>query len=674
MAEFWEADPIVSPAGGSSGPLVVTVAPYRQQAGGGGNFWDNDPVVQPPKSTWDRVKSTAVDVAQSAVSGVNKGVIGLAGLPGDAATFIGGLADSAAEKITGERPQRIGSGRALGEVLGSQNIRKLYEAATGPLYEPQTMAGKFAGTVGEFLPASGGGLANAAKFALVPGIASEAAGQLTEGTGFEAPARAIAAVGAGLGAAAVGGMKAPAALSGSMQGVDDAALMQARDLMNNAAQQGIRLTWDEAIGKVTSGASNLGSLRRVVENTPEGAAVLKPMMAERPAQVAQAAGQTFDNLAPATAAPSGIGPAAGRIAEDRVNSVRGAINTATEPLYKAAETVRLSAGDMARVRALPGFEDAAKAVRSDPQLARYVSGLPDDSVGFLNEVKKQLDTSATNAASPVNAQQNMQRSAGFGSDAGAVRQAAEAASPDYAQALAVQSAARQQILQPILDGPIGKIAGKDTTTRQAIDALFPANPLPGSEAEIASAMTALTRKNPMVARQLVRAHAESVFNEATQNLASGANQFGGAKFAAQIRGNPQQAANLEAAVSALPQGADRLAGLNVFLDTLEATGYRPQAGSMTAFNQQLQQQMQGGGKIGELANAVATGGLKVPGRITKWYEELRQGKNAGRLAEILVDPNALPLLRAIANEPPGSSKALAITARLTAMGAQTRNQ
>ncbi|HEY5798267.1 MAG TPA: hypothetical protein VIU82_24960 [Bosea sp. (in: a-proteobacteria)] len=662
MANPWDNDPIISPAGDGAAAMP----------------WANDPIVKPAAgaqpSTWDRVKSTAADVAQSAVSGVNKGVIGLAGLPGDAASFIGGVADAAAEKITGQPVPKIGTGRALGEIIGGQNIRKQYEAATGPLYEPQTTAGKFASTVGEFLPASGGGVANAIKFAAIPGVASEAAGQLTEGTGFEGPARAVAAVGAGLGAAAVGGMKAPTALSGSMQGVDDAALSQARDLLNAASQQGIRLTWDEAIGKVTSGASNMGNLRRVVENTPEGAAVLKPMMAERPAQVAAAAGRTFDNIAPPSAAPSGIGPAAGRIAEDRVNEVRGAINTATDPLYKAAETVRLSAGDMARVRALPGFDDAAKAVRSDPQLARYVQGLPDDSVGFLNEVKKQLDTAATNAASPVNAQQNMQRSAGFGADAGAVRQAAEAASPEYVQALAVQASARQQILQPILDGPIGKIASRDTTTKQAIDALFPSNPLPGSEAEIAGAMKALSNKSPMVARQLVRAHAESIFNEATQNLASGANQFGGAKFAAQIRGNPQQAANLEAAVSALPQGAERLAGLNVFLDTLEATGYRPQAGSMTAFNQQIQQQLQGGGKLGEAANAIATGGFKLPGRVTKWYEELRQGKNAGRLAEILVDPNALPLLRSIAKEPPGSSKALAITARLTAMGAQTRNQ
>lgn len=625
-------------------------------------------------STWERVKSTAADVAQSAVSGVNKGAIGLIGLPGDIAQGIGNVSDYVAEKVTGERPQRVGAGRSLGEIIGSQNIRKQYEAATGPLYEPQTMAGKFASTIGEFLPASGGGLANAAKFAVIPGVASEAAGQATEGTGFEAPARAIAAVGAGLGAAAIGGMKAPAALSGSMQGVDDAALLQARDLMNSAAQQGIRLTWDEAIGKVTSGASNMGNLRRVVENTPDGAAVLKPMMAERPAQIAAAAGRTFDNIAPRSAEPSTIGPAVGRVAEDRVNAVRGAINTATDPLYKAAETVRLSPGDMARVRALPGFDDAAKAVRSDPQLNRYVANLPDDSVGFLNEVKKLLDTSATQAASPVNAQQNMQRSAGFGLDAGAVKKVASDASPEYARALATQEAARQQILQPILDGPIGKIASKDTTTKQAIDALFPANPLPGSEAEISGAMRALAAKNPGVARQLVRTHAESIFNEATQNLASGANQFGGAKFAAQIRGNPQQAANLEAAVSALPQGQQRLAGLNVFLDTLEATGYRPQAGSMTAFNQQLQQQMQGGGKVGEIANAIATGGLKLPGRVTKWYEELRQGKNAGQLAQILVDPNALPLLRAIAKEPPGTSKALAITARLTAMGAQTRNQ
>ena len=86
-------------------------------------------------------------------------------------------------------------------------------------------------------------------------------------------------------------------------------------------------------------------------------------------------------------------------------------------------------------------------------------------------------------------------------------------------------------MQPLLDGYIGKVAGRDTTTKKAIEALFPEKPLANSEQEIGRTIGALAANNPRAARDLVRAHAEGVFNEATQRLASGGlNQSGGAKF------------------------------------------------------------------------------------------------------------------------------------------------
>ena len=662
MAEFWESDPIVSPA----------VAPNRPQAGGGGNFWDNDPVVQAPKSTWETVKSAAADVAQALPTGILKGAIGLAGLPADAANFIGAHRDALVERLTGEKMPRFGSGRPLTEVLGSDSLRRKFEDATGKLYEPTTTAGRFAQTVGEFIPGAGRKIVT---FAVAPGIASEAAGQATEGTQLEGPARALAAIGAGVGGAALTRSRAPsAALAPALQGVDDAALTSARNLMIEAADRGVTLTWDEAVNQVTKGASNLAPVRRVVEQSPEGAAVLNPIMAQRAGQIAAAARQTFDSVAPPPASPFSVGREAGAIAEGRVNQVRGAINDASDPFYAEASVIRLSPADMRRVRALPGYDEAARAVRADPQLARYVQGMPEDSVGFLNEVKKQLDTAAKGAASPMNPQANQQRAAGFGSDASVARQIGIDASPDYARALTIQERGRAEILQPILDGPIGKIASKDTTTKQAIDALFPADPLAGTAAEAGAAISTLASKSPRVARELVRLHAEGVFNRTAKNLQSGENQFGGAKFAAAIRGNPQQAENLEASVRALPDGAARWEGFSKFLEIAEATGKRPAANSATAQNLQIQNAMKGGGVVGEATNVVATGGLKLPGRITKWYEEMQQGKQAGALAKLLVDPNAVGVLRALAKEPTTGAKATMLAARLAAIGAQTRNQ
>lgn len=649
-----------------SGPLVVTVAPNRQPKL---VPVDHDPFAQP--STWDNVKNTAADVAQALPTGIIKGAIGIAGLPGLGAQALSAGVDRITDIMGVQVPESVKANKPA-VAISPEALTQRFEDATGKLYQPQTTAGKFAQTVGEFVPAAGRGVANQLRYALVPGIASEAAGQATEGSFIEPYARAGAAIAAGVGAGMVGrGNRAPQALAPALQGVDDAALTNARSLMEEAAQRGVPLTWDEAINQVTGNATNLGNVRRVVENSPEGAAILRPMMAERPGQVAAAARQTFDDIGPTASNPASLGREAGTIAENRVNSVRSAINTASEPSYTAASTVRLSPQDMARVKALPGFDEAAKAVRSDPQLARYVQGLPEDSVGFLNEVKKQLDTAAENASSPVNAQRNMQRAAGYGSDAAAVRQAGEAASPDYARALAIQTQGREQILQPILDGPIGKIASKDTTTRQALEALFPSNPLPGSAADVASTMATLVRARPAVAQQLVRLHAEGVFNQAAKSLQGGENVMGGAKFAAAIRGNPQQAENLEAAVRALPQGDARWDGFTKLLEVFEATGKRPAPNSMTAFNQQIQEGMKGGGWLGEAANAVATAGVKLPGRVTKWYEGVQQGKNAAGLAKILVDPNALPLLRALAKEPSTGNKALAVSARLGAMAAQT---
>ncbi len=135
--------------------------------------------------------------------------------------------------------------------------------------------------------------------------------------------------------------------------------------------------------------------------------------------------------------------------------------------------------------------------------------------------------------------------------------------------------------------PLGQIA-EQPDVKRAIGALFPANPLPGSTREIADAMGALARNRPTAARELARVHLESVFNEATQQQRGLAAQYGGAGFASAVRGNPQQRQNLEAVVRALPEGETIWKGLDRLLTTMEATGYRPQKGSDTAFNQAIQ--------------------------------------------------------------------------------------
>jgi hypothetical protein len=594
----------------------------------------------------------AADVAKSGGVGLGKGAIGLAGMVGDASDLLAAGTNYAGNKIAGVlggEPYALpDKSRTINQyVPTSKSIQgAIEENVTGEFYKPQTVAGEYAQTVGEFIPgalAGPGGMArNTAAFGIIPGLTSEFAGQQTKGTKLEPWARGGAAV---LSGGVSGVLTAPGnaaqTIGRTAHGVDRNVLAQAEALFQEAQAAGMPLTRPEAIQAVTNGATNFGNLQRVVE----GQGAMKPFFAERAGQTDAAAGRVFDQVTPAAPNPSAIGPAVGTAAEGTIDDVRGAVNAASDPFYTQAATIRLTPYEMQRVRALPGYPEARDAVRNDPQLARYVRGLPEDSVGFLNEVKKHLDTAAENAAAPVNQQRNMQRSAGYGLDATAARDIGVNASRrtpgnPYETALNIQSQGRDRFLQPLLDGPLGKIAARDTATKKAIDVLFPNNPLPNSADEIATAVRAVSQRNAYAARNLVRAHLEMTFNEATQHLASGVNSYGGAKFAAIVRGNPQQAANLEAAIRALPNGDQTWQGVDRFLTILEAQGQRQAIGSQTAFNQEVLQDLRQGKLASEAGSAALSGGLKLPTKIKDRVERWRMGSNVDELARLFTDPTA----------------------------------
>jgi hypothetical protein len=219
-------------------------------------------------------------------------------------------------------------------------------------------------------------------------------------------------------------------------------------------------------------------------------------------------------------------------------------------------------------------------------------------------------------------------------------------------------------LEPVLATPIGKLAQRDPTTKKAINVLFPENPLPNSQREVGNAVRDVARRNRPAATALVRAHTEMVFNEATSRLQTGANEFAGAGFAAALRGNKQQAANLEAAITGL-QGRQTFEGFDRFLDVLEAQGARQRIGSQTAFNQEVQQSLKQGGTVGEALSAVASGGVKLPAKITQRIEQWRMGGNVREIADILTNPQGADLFRRLATAPPDSALAARIVGRLT---------
>ena len=183
-----------SPSGAG---LFDDLIPQSAPPGGTGLFDDLIPKKQP---------STLGDIARSGLAGVERGAIGIAGGLGD----LRELAGNAAEKL--------GLPRGVGEAIAaslpvsgaltkfaptSANITQKVESNLSPIYQPQTTPGKYAESVGEFLPAAAipGGEASLGgrllKMVALPGVASEAAGEPTAGTPIEPVARTAAAITAG---------------------------------------------------------------------------------------------------------------------------------------------------------------------------------------------------------------------------------------------------------------------------------------------------------------------------------------------------------------------------------------------------------------------------------------------------------------------------------------------
>lgn len=165
------------------------------------------------------------DFATAGTMGVARGAAAIPGIPGSlydlqgaAIQKVGGMlgADPAETEKVAAMVRGLSPGGGLpsaGDITGAMS------EATGGItdYRGKSLPAKFMGTVGEFLPGAAifGGLnpANLIRGAVVPGVASEGAGQATEGTALEPYARFAA------------GLLAPAALTGIENMASKAAAM-----------------------------------------------------------------------------------------------------------------------------------------------------------------------------------------------------------------------------------------------------------------------------------------------------------------------------------------------------------------------------------------------------------------------------------------------------------------
>lgn len=622
--------------------------------------------------------SAALDVAKALPTGVAKGAIGLAGLPGDVQAMGGSLVDrimlGAGHKVmdwTGFGPQAgtpererfdrlylgIGSG---GGLPGSGAIRQGVEAATGPLYEPQTTAGRYAQTIGEFAPAAAigpGGLVRKVMETTVPAVASEAAGQYAAGTKAEPAARLVGAVMGNLGVAAGAARQngAERAIVAATRGQTPDQLRAGQPVLDQGRGIGVPLSGPEGVQAATNGATNLGSLQRVVEGSVGGGPTMAAFYANRPAQMRAAAETAFDAIAPASTNPSTLGPRVAEAAESAIDGVRQGINRATRPDYAAAERHIVDPADFAPMQT-PAFNASLQRLRADPVLGPEIAHLPDSSGRVIDLVSRDMGARSQALATrgegfnPLLAER-------YGSGAAEtrdiLRDPARGGVQAYDDALTAQAQVRAQNLDPLTQGPLGAIArtgqsgaGTLNGTQAAADRILPAVPLTGGQGELADATRRIGAIDPEGIAQLVRQRLADQYEHSAAGLVGGPAQAGGAKFAKDIASDrsSQKQANLDAVLGALPNSPAAPAAVNTLLDTLRATGMRRPPGSNTATDRGIADVLSEQGVGGQTLTALRTQGRSL---LTDAGARARQavlGKQTGRLADLFVHPNSADLM------------------------------
>lgn len=612
------------------------------------------------------------DVAKSAGSGLVQGVTGLLGLPGDIQQFAGWGAGKVAKVLGGDEEKVKNAVRTgipvIGGIWDSQDTADALKKVTGfEPYEPKTTAGKFTRTVAEFVPGAvatgpgavasvlrGGaaaaartGARNAATFGALPGVASEAAGQATKGTGYEPYARAAGAIaGAGPGMLLRPGY-AERRIAGDVAGVTDAQFDAATELARRANAAGMPITADEAIQAATGGASRIGETRRIVESTERGGQVLNPPMANRAPQadtIMRGQGGVLDNIAPASREPAMDASRVRDAAERVINDARQANNRVAQPYYDNLRGQFMPQADYARIAANESYAAALRDLRANPELAFRYANLPDNDLSVVNAVVKRLDQGIENAT-PTPLQRGDHEIAAARTAARAdANQAAGAASTDYTTARDLVRQGNEAIVDPLRAGPVGAIT-KTTDAKAQADALF----TPAAEVEARRAVVDLTGVAPDPTRSVVRQGVEDKYNRSlrgdpTQPFQTGPDSsFNAARFAKSVRDNPSVARNIVAAIeeAAGPAAAQAFTDM---VDVFGATGWRMRPGSKTAFNAEAVDEIKRGGLFG-----VASAAAKPFSAASDAFAKLRLDSATDRLARILASgPEGVERIRWLA--------------------------
>jgi hypothetical protein len=688
--------------------------------------------------------STLGDMAKSLGSGVVRGSVELGMLPvtmkrlGDQGTeYLFNKGDALVRSIFGLDPMDEATRARIAEARAGSPAEKIdsaiysgQDAARGVmndyLHKPETTAGKYAETVGEFM-APGGLPSKAARTAptlarkgleyaldlgrnaVVPAVTSETAGQLTEGTSYEPVARLIGAIMGNTATGLASAANAPeSALRRAVGPADQIDWSRALNLQNNST--GIRLTGPEAITQAQNGASALPNVLRLVEGNVEGRAATAPFFAARPAQVDTAVGNLLDAVGPQSPNPSVLGPRASEAATNAIRDVEQTRTAAVQPTYRAANTDlvpeagingligqidALTAADQTGVLAGPLNDLRNRLIATPAQPGSPATRTP--VLGPNGQVVRYTQTPAVapTPAIPITDVENLDRTRKYfrdrmdlpqiGQDAITKEQNAtvtgilqqldqlmENNSANFAAGKQQYADLSRNVVQPIAEGPLGKVAAANETAT-AGNAILPQNPLTGSQGETADAVQRLVQQDPETLVGLVRQNMADRYGKAATETQEANREFAGAKFHRDMAGNQQKRDTLEAVLANLPT-RDAANAAPELLDVLQATGRRKPIGSATDFNASLRGDLGVASPAGRAISFIKSLGTSFAANAGDAANRLAFRRSISSLADMFTDPNSVELIRDALNRNVGSGLGEAAARSIAQTPAATRER
>lgn len=519
--------------------------------------------------------------------------------------YVSGFGTRTAAAVVGNAPEAVGgavgtfaAAPVIGSTAGAVGARGLKRAIAGAVFdEPQTIAGN------------------------VQDLATE--GALNLGSGL-----------AGKGVAKVLDRGKTVDFSPTNRAAAEATRLRVKQ------NTGIDLDLAQA-----SGDRKLISLRAYSARYPgKSAELIQAADEAAEGQFEAATNRVLDMIA--TSKPEEIAGSAGVTAADMViAAAKAKRDAAVKPFYDQARGVTLSGDVVSELGKDPLVARAAKRVAKDPVYQRQLDGLPENSVGYWQQVKRNLDAGYERSIGSGNRTAARE----YADAAKQVNEKIAAASPEYAQANKHYAQATRDIVEPLENSVVGVLAKvKNPKAATAAAKIFSdPNVTPG---QIAQARTLISKQDPEAWDGLVRQWLGQAFNRAMKETQTGDVVNPAGKFRQAVFGSPKDRAKAQAM---LPQGAAK--DFEELMFAAEKLASTPIAGSNTMRDTEIKEQLQGTG-------AVVFRWLTTPRQAVREAAEqraLEQGTVA--ITEALLDPAKRSQLRRVVKMKPSTRQAILIS-------------